>query len=259
MRDIGIMLDPTVEPRLFVSKMKEQGFTASFTELFEDAKLLQVADLFAKEGIYYDEIHAPFDHINDMWIAGEDGDAMYRALEHTVDMCAVTGVRAAVVHLSSGNTPPAMSDVGFARYDRLIERAAKKGVKIAFENIRKLYNVAYMMEMYPNDPTVGFCWDVGHEHCYTRSWEFMPLFGNRMICNHIHDNDGIQDKDQHLIPFDGSLNYARMAEHFRNSGFKGPLMLEVSLESARGNLDLDTYMRRTADAAKRLRVLVDGE
>ena len=259
MHKIGIMLDPTVEPRLFVTKMKEQGFAASFTELFDDEKLLQVADLFAKEGIDYDEIHSPFGHINDIWLAGEDGDQMYRELAHTVDMCEATGVSATVVHLSSGNTPPPMSDVGLLRYDRLINHAAKKGVRIAFENIRKLYNVAYMMEMYPNDPTVGFCWDVGHEHCYTRSWEFVPLFGKRMICNHIHDNDGVQDKDQHLIPFAGSVNYARVAEHFRNSGFEGPLMLEVSLDSARGNMDLDTYMRRNAEAAKRLRTLVDGE
>ena len=47
----------------------------------------------------------------------------------------------------------------------------------------------------------------------------MPLFGNRLICTHIHDNDCMYDHDMHMIPFDGAVDYDRVTRQIRESGF----------------------------------------
>ena len=107
------------------------------------------------------------------------------------------------------------------------EGFAAKGVQIAFENQRKLANIAWTFEEIEDAPNVGFCWDTGHENCFTPGRQYMPLFGKKLICTHIHDNNGVFDHDEHLLPFDGKLDFVRAARQIRESGFTGALVLEV--------------------------------
>ena len=241
--DNKLQISPYEQARM----IKEHGFEASFVGL-EAENLGEIVDAFRQHGIEMESCHAPFNGINNMWIAGEDGDRMLDRLLRCVDECAKYGIPVLVVHLSSGMTPPRMNDVGFDRYDRLMQYAGEKGVVIAYENIRKLDNVAYMMENYPE---AGFCWDVGHEACYMNGMEFMPLFGKRMVAIHIHDNTGIYDEDKHWLPYDGVVDMDRAAKHFANSGYKKALMLEVHQRSAEIP-SLEEFYTRAHEAAVRL-------
>ena len=91
----------------------------------------------------------------------------------------------------------------------------------------------------------------------------MPLFGDRLICTHIHDNEGVFNEDKHMLPFDGTLDFERVARQIRESGYKGTLMLEV-LAGASDHYEGVSYqgvspreyLRRAADAAKRLANMV---
>ena len=244
----------------YIKCMKEVGFDATFTGMIELERHLQVNEWFAKHGISHDFIHSHFGHINDMWLDCEEGEQMMRDLLESVDRCALLNVPVCVVHLSSGENPPSITDIGRRRYTELVEYAAKKNVKIAFENLRKLANVAWTMETFSDCENVGFCWDTGHELCYTPNVEFMALFGSRLMCTHIHGNRGIPRADDHLLPFDGALNWDRFAEHIRNSGYTGTLMLEVTsrkVPEIYGSMTAEEYLLRAATAAKRLRDMVD--
>ena len=59
----------------------------------------------------------------------------------------------------------------------------------------------------------------------------MPLFGNKLVCTHIHDNFAKKDGDLHLIPFDGSIDFKKYAEHIKRSGYTGVLLLETTIHS----------------------------
>lgn len=227
--------------------IKEHGFDASFIGL-EMENLGEAVRALRQYDIEIESCHAPFDGINNMWLAGEVGERMLERLLRSVDACAEYGIPVAVVHLSSGMTPPRMNDIGFDRYDRLMQYAREKGVIIAYENIRKLDNVAYMMENYPD---AGFCWDVGHEACYMNGMEFMPLFGKRMVAIHIHDNTGIYDQDKHWLPYDGVIDMDRAARHFAKSGYQKSLMLEVHQRSA-GIASLEEFYSRAYRAVVKL-------
>ena len=241
--DNKLQISPAEQARM----IKEHGFDATFVTP-ETEKLGEIVDALRKYDIVCESAHAPFDGINNMWLAGEDGDRMLDRLLRCVDKCAQYSIPVLVVHLSSGMTPPRMNDVGFDRYDRLMQYADQKGITIAYENIRKLDNVAYMMENYPQ---AGFCWDVGHEACYMNGMEFMPLFGKRMAAIHVHDNTAIYDQDMHWLPYDGVVDMERVAKHFANSGYEKSLMLEVHQRSA-GILSLEEFYTKAYAAAAKL-------
>ena len=247
----------------YVKLISELGFNCTFTGVKKTvADQVASAELFAKHGIEYETLHAPFGHINDIWLDCEGGDMMLSELTTSVDHCKAAGVGILVVHLSSGLTPPSITDIGRARFAKLMEHAEKCGVIIAYENQRMLGNIAWAFEQFADSPSLGFCWDCGHEHCFTNGREYMPIFGKKLVCTHIHDNSGIFNADNHLIPFDGSFDFDRFARQINESGYKGSLMLEVMKghsPAVYAGISDDEYMQKAANAIKKLRAMVDGE
>lgn len=209
------------------------GFDAVFTMMPQNPdKLENHANSAAKNGLLLESVHAPFDGINDIWSDGQNGDIMEKRLFDCIAACGKNSVSIAVLHLSSGENAPCVCDAGRRRFDRLVEAAVKNNVIIAFENQRKLANLAFVSELYGNVKNVGFCWDVGHEKCFAHGREYMPLFGKKLVYTHIHDNLCTRNEDMHLIPFDGKINFHTVAAHIAASGFSGTLTLECLPEKS---------------------------
>ena len=267
MRKIGMNLATMIvnsenEMPSVIAKMAECGFNATFTAMFDMEKQLEVANLLAKHGIEYETLHAPSAGINQMWLPGGEGDDKLRQLCQCADHAKAAGAGIIVVHLSSGEAAPPVTDIGRERFTRLAEHADKQGVRIAFENQRKVSNIAWAFETFPKESNVGFCWDCGHETAFAHGRQYMPLFGDRLICTHIHDNFCVFQQDKHMLPFDGIFDFQRFARQIREYGYVGSLMLEVDYKKSPdlyGKLTYLEYTERAAQAVKRLRYLVDGE
>ncbi|MBE6609900.1 MAG: sugar phosphate isomerase/epimerase [Ruminococcaceae bacterium] len=257
MRKIGINLRAKsgLTDEEYIKTIKELGFDTVFSMVWGMEESLKTAELLAKAGLTYDTLHSPYKKINDMWSAGEAGGAMYASLTNGVDTCLAVGAPIMVVHLSSGLTPPPPTDVGRGRFIDLVDYAGKKGIKIAFENQRMLGNIGWAFEEFKDAEHVGFCWDCGHEACFTGGRQYMPLFGERLICTHIHDNDGLFNHDQHRLPFDGGgVNYDRFAKYIRESSYTGALMLEVEGDNDfYADITCEEFLRRAAEKIKKLR------
>lgn len=212
--------------------IRSAGFEAVFSESNDPAEVLALREKCDRLGLSLDFLHAPFSGINNFWLPGLAYRPLRRGIESSIDSAAAAGVPLVVCHVSSGWWPPEISDVGLARFDALVEYALDRGVKIAFENLRKVGNLAAIMDRYEKIPEVGFCYDTGHEHCYTRTVRYMDLYADRLFCTHIHDNHGREkndwgDPDEHLLPFDGTIDYADMMRRLREAEFTGTLMLEI--------------------------------
>lgn len=207
---------------------KSLGFDAVFTGCDDNLeKTERYANAAAKNSLLFESLHAPFDGINNLWREGEDGELMLFRIISCIERCGKYGIPIAVVHLSSGENAPHINDLGKSRFDAIVECAVKHDVTVAFENQRKIANLAFAMELYDKVEQVGFCWDVGHEGCFTHGKQFMPLFGEKLVYTHIHDNTCCYNEDLHLIPFDGKTNYDIAAEHIAKSNFSGTLTLEI--------------------------------
>ena len=143
--EIGINLHAMVglTDEAYIKTIAELGFTATFCMPQPTERMEKLGKLCAAENIRFDTLHAPFGHINDMWLDCDGGNAMLAELKDCIDKCLVVGAPIAVVHLSSKMNPPTITDIGRGRFEELVAYARKKGVKIAFENQRKLFNLAW--------------------------------------------------------------------------------------------------------------------
>ena len=231
-------------------------FIMSDTEDFDNA-----VKCYKDNGITLDTLHAPFCGINAMWSDDDEaGNAMLMRLYDSVDKCAKYGIPVTIIHVSSGRPMPEISEKGIKRYSDLFEYAEKNGVKVALENLRYIENLKYFFDRYDHPV---FCWDTGHENCYTDGIKHMELFGDRLGALHIHDNRCVWDSDDHMLPFDGAIDFEEVARYIAESGYDGTVMLEVC-RSAKvdgknfyENCTDEEYVEKAAKAVKKLAARIE--
>ncbi|MCQ2354228.1 MAG: sugar phosphate isomerase/epimerase [Clostridia bacterium] len=233
-----------------IGLLKKNGFSAVFTGA-ENPNLETIIPALRAADISCDNFHAPFNKINDIWYEGDDGEDMLNRLLVSVEKCEKYNVPALVVHLSAGMNPPYVNTVGHDRWTRLMESADAKGVTICYENQRKLSNLAFAFEEFP---TAKFCWDCGHEFCFTPGRHYMPLFGDKLAALHIHDNSKVFNNDDHMIPYDSSIDFGFVADQIARSGYEGTLMLELIRKKTKyySEWTAEDYYRHAGEAARRL-------
>lgn len=255
---INIGCYPGVPLEEQIKLMKENGFESCFlgceSPVFDD-----IVKTIQESGIVIETLHAPFSKsrtepvcdINDMWNEGESGDAMMARLVSCVEKAGKYNIPVIVVHLSSGRVPPMVNSIGNERFGRLMEIAKENNVTIAYENQRMLGNIAHAFDYYQD---AGFCWDIGHESCFTPGREYMPLFGKKLVALHVQDNNGAEHGDLHLIPYDGIVDFEKAARYIAESGFEGSVMLEVLKRQSNYYDDVspEEYYKKSAAAALRL-------
>ena len=94
----------------------------------------------------------------------------------------------------------------------------------------------------------GVVLDTGHAHIAGDLTGLAQTSGRRLQNLHLHDNDG--RGDLHLVPGAGTIDWTQFMGGLRNSGYEGPLTLEV----CPGNPgDLRTRLAACHEAAERLR------
>ena len=242
-----------------IVKLKNLGFDCFFfTAMQEGVK--ESKEISENVGIEFEFIHAPFNGINAMWEEGGGYITIFNKMKLSIDSAYTYGIPTVILHISSGWEPPATSELGFKRFDEIVSYAAEKKVNIAFENLRNVENVLAIKERYKDFKNVGFCYDAGHEYCYTKGVDWISIFGEKLLCTHIHDNFGYDrscDPDIHLLPFDGTLDYSDMIRRLDAVGYKGSLMLEVFDNSKAEYMELseDDFIKTALERIKRIEAL----
>lgn len=216
-----------------LEKIKAAGFESFFTAEYKADDVSAIRKRADELGLEYEFIHAPFKDINTMWLPGVAYLDVMDYMKESIDSASANGIPVVIIHLSSGWNTPEVNDLGLLRFDELVKYARERGVTLAFENLRKLGNLACIVDRYENIDNVKFCFDCGHEHCYTKTVKMLDVFTTRVCCTHIHDNHGrdfydkVSDTDEHLLPFDGTYQYELMMRKLDEYGYSGTLMLEV--------------------------------
>lgn len=230
-----------------VKAIANAGFEASFFGWNEKVDAFENAKIYDKYGIEADSIHAPFNGLNCIWEEGSAGDDYIERLKRCIDDVSAIHVPRVVVHPICGETFPRSNRLGIDRYRRLIDYSIAKNVQICFENVEYSEMLCLVMAEFGND--VGFCYDTGHESTNDPGIRYMPLFGDRLACTHIHDNYGlsyiitpIMHGDCHMIPLDAKIDFKRVMRDIRSTNYKGTLMLECSRHKLLG-----TYPTYTAE------------
>lgn len=211
---------------------------------------------------------APFYDVNSIWLEGDGGDAYTEKIRRVIQTSAKYGIPTVVLHTSIGLDVPKTSPIGLLRYKKLIIEAEKRGIRLAFKNTEIIRHLGLLLEYFKSE-NVGYCYDCGHERCFTPGFRFMKLFGDRTFCTHLHDNFGLAESkdinyrdDLHRIPFDCDLDFDRVCGDIRESGFNGTLMLGVTNRETYGFYDRITpeeFYKKAYTAVLKLRELTERE
>jgi sugar phosphate isomerase/epimerase len=129
---------------------------------------------------------------------------------------------------------PRKRDAAFSSLEHLILHARHVGVTICVENTTsEMGDPAYLRSFYDETRLTGlrFNFDIGH--AYLADWPedervergFAPL-RELIVGAHIHDNHG--EKDEHLPPYDGTIDWEKSIKILKTAPVSDlPLLLEL--------------------------------
>lgn len=212
-------------------------------------------DLARNEGLYVENIHAPYEGITNLWLDNLEGEDVTDRLIGCVEDCYIHEIPTMVVHPTSG-TAPSPNDTGLDRIKRIVERAEKRRVNVAFENLRRTEYLQYVLGHIDSE-RLGFCFDSGHHHCRTPEQDLLSMNGSRLMALHLHDNAGYikgdSPEDEHKMPFDGTIDWPTTMKKIADAGYTGATTLEIDFRYE--NLKADEFLKIAFSRAMRLEEL----
>jgi sugar phosphate isomerase/epimerase len=129
---------------------------------------------------------------------------------------------------------PRKRDAAFSSLEHLILHAKHVGVTICVENTTsEMGDPAYLRSFYDETRLTGlrFNFDIGHAHLADGPEDeriekgFAPL-RDLVVGAHVHDNHG--EKDEHLPPFDGTIDWEKSINLLKAAPVENlPLLLEL--------------------------------
>ena len=128
-----------------LSYIKNAGFDCFFTGSYKLDAVSALKNEADKQGLDFEFIHAKWHYtdamggrffMNEFWKPGLSYLPLFDATIEAMDSAAACGISGICQHITSGWVAPPACDIGFERFDRLVDHAVKKGVKLTFENLR---------------------------------------------------------------------------------------------------------------------------
>ena len=133
-------------------------------------------------------------------------------------------VRAFVVHVEGSRK------VERRNLERLAALAAPLDCRVAVEVGRDalskpaplVHFIAHDLE----DVDVGICLDFGHAHLDGDIVDAIETVSEHLVAAHVHDNRG--RADDHLMPFDGTIDWPAALTAIQKVGYEGPFVFEIA-------------------------------
>ncbi len=154
---------------------------------------------------------------------------------------------------------PRKRDAAFSSLEHLTLHAHHAGVTICIENTSsEMGDPSYLQTFVTETRLTGvrFNFDIGHAHLMDGPEDervekaFEPL-KDLIVSAHIHDNHG--EKDEHLPPYDGSIDWPRSVILLKSVPTKDlPLTLELKEKTGHDSPSLVEQLKAGADALDRL-------
>jgi sugar phosphate isomerase/epimerase len=164
-----------------------------------------------------------------------------------------------ILHMggSRETADPRKRDAAFSSLEHLTLHAKHLGVTICIENTTsEMGDPAYLRAFVDETrlTRLRFNFDIGHAHLADRpesdriAKSFEPL-RNLTVSAHIHDNHG--EKDEHLPPHDGTIDWPSALTLLRSAPTGNDLPLTVELKEKTGP-DVPSLLAQLTNAAKSL-------
>jgi sugar phosphate isomerase/epimerase len=140
-----------------------------------------------------------------------------------------------VVHLGMPTVekvPPGDNQRDAARrsLEQIVESASHVGVRVAVEVIPNPLSsaevLAHLLEEELEGVDIGVCFDYGHAHLMGDLGDAVETLAGHLWTTHVHDNNG--RRDEHLLPYAGTIDWDAAMMETQKVGYDGALMFEVA-------------------------------
>jgi len=201
----------------------------------------EIADWFRTSGIPLNSVHAPL-YADYEWgrtgappvnITSTDRATRIAAMDEikrAIELAEQIPFRFLVQHMgvSSETFDERKFEAAMTSIEHLRAFAKPLGVRILLENIPNDMStperlVEFIQATHFDD--VGVCFDVGHAHLMGDVPQAFETVKSYIHSTHVHDNN--KDKDSHLWPGSGSIEWKQTMELLRAAPQSPPLLLEI--------------------------------
>jgi sugar phosphate isomerase/epimerase len=201
----------------------------------------EIADWFRSTGIPLNSVHAPLysdyewgrDGSPPVNIASSDRAQRVEAMDEikrALEIAEQIPFRFLIQHIGIGSESfdERKFEAAMTSVEHLRAFAKPLGVRVLLENIpNELSTPERLVEFIhtAHFDDVGVCFDVGHAHIMGDVAPAFEILRQHICSTHIHDNT--KDKDIHLWPGNGSIDWKQAMELLRSAPHTPPLLLEI--------------------------------
>jgi sugar phosphate isomerase/epimerase len=218
--------------------------TRSHFDYHDSAAVAQLAQWLSETGLMLESVHAP---ITDRFGVGDKWAATYstaladnagrqlavKEAEAALHIAKQLPFKTLVVHLgtpASKNNPGDNSRAAAARSaDEICRIAEPLGVRVALEVIpNPISTPAALVAMLDGLEAshAGICMDFGHAFLGGDVPDAIETAAEHLIATHVHDNHG--RADDHLVPYQGSIDWDAVLVTMQKIGYEGTYLMELA-------------------------------
>jgi sugar phosphate isomerase/epimerase len=172
-----------------------------------------------------------------MSIASADAKARALAVaevERALQIARRMPMKVFVVHLGWPRTHKGFGgsnrDAARRSLETLFEVAEPLGVRLAVEvipnDLSRPGSLVHLAEEGLESADIGICLDVGHAHLEGDLIDAIEITSGHLALLHVHDNRG--RVDDHLVPFDGTIDWPAAVTALQKVGYDGALIVEAA-------------------------------
>ncbi|HZU30580.1 MAG TPA: sugar phosphate isomerase/epimerase family protein [Candidatus Angelobacter sp.] len=215
----------------------------------------ELGNWFKSEKIEFHSMHAPIYMDNNFHSGGQsvnivDPDKRQRIdamdeIKRAIEVAEYAPFKYLIQHIGKTDEydDPRKFENALSAIEHLRAFARPLGVSLLLENIpndlatpEKLREILKLLRY----PDLGICFDVGHAHLMSSVHQAFSVLEDRIFSTHIHDNK--RDKDAHLWPGDGTIDWEETMQSLRSATNAPAMLLEIEGEEG---LDLSPRMAET--------------
>jgi sugar phosphate isomerase/epimerase len=236
--------DHLIEIGSFGFRSVEVFATRAHFDYHNESAVADLQQWLAEAGVELHSVHAP---VGERYAAGRwneplslacaNREARARAMaeaERALQIARRIPFKVLVTHLGVPRwMPTAAADNSRDSARRSVEElsalAEPLGVQIGVEvmpnELSRAGSLVHFVEQVVDTADVGICLDLGHAHLDGDVGEAIETVSEHLVAVEVHDNN--RRSDDHLVPFDGSIEWASALTSVQKVGYDGPLIFEV--------------------------------
>jgi sugar phosphate isomerase/epimerase len=267
----GLSTHLFVEEKLSLERLKEvRAFGFETLEIFalkphfdyQDKNLAaDLATWLRDQAGFLQSLHTPFcmdyqARASRQWLSIADPERLRREkavdeIRRSLEFSEKVSFPFAVVHMGAPEDrfSHRYLDAIYNSLETLLPFAAARGVRLALENIPNELSPVERIRHFLEDaqlPEVGICFDSGHSHLRADPHGEIRDGEGWIVATHLHDNH--RKKDEHLLPFDGDIDWTKVLEAFEDIQYSGSLIMELKA----WNRPLEAVMKLARERFDRL-------